>query len=674
MKEAFRRDGVTVRRSRREFLQSLAIGGTLAGLNLFPKPVWGLKGQGQPIVLSGTFFDLTIGSTPMNFTGRTRPTTSVNGSIPAPILHWKQGSEVTLRVTNRLNTQTSIHWHGILLPFQMDGVPGISFTGIEPGETFVYKFLVRQAGTYWYHAHTRFQEQTGLYGPLVIEPNHPDAIKADRDYVVMLSDWTDEDPEAVFRHLKQMSDYYNYQQPTVEDFANDVSTMGLSKALAKRKMWNQMRMNPTDLADVSGATYTYLVNGAAPFSNWTAIAKAGERVRLRFINGSATTTFDVRVPGVKLSVVSADGQDVQPVEVDEFRIAVAETYDVVVQMPDDRAHTIFAQAMDRSGFARATIAPEEGMSAEVPPMDPRTWLSMTDMGMGDMAGMDMGDTSGMDMKSMDMEGVKGMTGSQAMPDMNGMKHDAPMKDMSGMDNMAGMHDMSNMDSMPGMDKGSAMPSINTDHSMHGMENMDSMAQRSGASGQPMGKDTSGMQGMPGMQGQMGASMAPMDMGPQVDMRAMSPSKSLSDPGPRLRNNGRRVLTYGDLRTLGPPLDNRPPTRELEMHLTGNMQRFIWGFDGKKYSQADPIRLVYGERLRITLVNDTMMNHPMHLHGMFAELESEDKRSLLRKHTINVQPAKQVSFIVTADAPGQWAFHCHLLYHMEAGMFRKVVVA
>ncbi|WP_454728003.1 MULTISPECIES: copper resistance system multicopper oxidase [Cupriavidus] len=647
MNEIFRRDGVTVRRSRRDFLQGLAVGSALAGLNLFPKPVWALKSQGQPTVLSGTSFDLTIGSTPMSFTGRSRPTTSVNGAIPAPILSWREGSEVTLRVTNRLDTQTSIHWHGILVPFQMDGVPGISFAGIAPGETFVYRFLVRQAGTYWYHAHTRFQEQTGLYGPLVIEPNHPDAVKADRDYVVMLSDWTDENPETVFAHLKQMSDYYNYQQPTVSDFANDVSAVGLSKALARRKMWNQMRMNPTDLADVSGATYTFLVNGSTPFDNWTAIAKAGERVRLRFINGSATTTFDVRIPGTKLSVVSADGQDVEPVEVDEFRIAVAETYDVIVQMPDDRAHTIFAQAMDRSGFARATIAPEQGMSAEVPPMDPKTWLSMTDMGMGDMTGMDMGNASRMDMKGMDMGG---------------------MKEMKGMDNMPGMHDMSKMDSMASMKNGSSMPDMDMDHSMQGMDNMGSMDQ---GTGQSKGKDAGGMEGMPGMKS---SGMAPMNTGPQVDMRAMSPSKSLSDPGPRLRNNGRRVLTYADLRTLGPPLDNRPPTRELELHLTGNMQRFIWGFDGKKYSESEPIRLVYGERLRVTLVNDTMMNHPMHLHGMFSELESEDKRSLLRKHTINVQPAKQVNFLLTANASGQWAFHCHLLYHMEAGMFRKVVVA
>ncbi|KAB0595520.1 copper resistance system multicopper oxidase [Cupriavidus pauculus] len=630
--------------SRRRLLRSLIAGGGLASLGAYPHAVWASKSQSQPVVLTGTTFDLDIGATPMSFTGRVRPTTSVNGSIPAPILRWKQGTEVTLRVTNLLTTQTSIHWHGILLPFQMDGVPGISFPGIGPGETFVYRFQVRQAGTYWYHAHTRFQEQTGLYGPLVIEPMHPDPIKVDRDYVVMLSEWTDENPEMVFAHLKKMSDFYNFQMPTIGDFVRDVSDMGLSQALAKRAMWNQMRMNPTDLADVSGATFTYLVNGMPADENWTAIAKAGERVRLRFINGSATSTFDIRIPGIKLKVVSADGQDVEPVQVDEFRIAVAETYDVVVEMPDDKAYTIFAQSMDRSGYARATLAPEIGMQAEVPRLDPKTWLTMADMGMGDMPGMekgsmDMGQKTSMNMPPMEIGG-----GPTTQPMTTG----ATTTDMT---NMAG-HTLSTLPGqvkapsaeMPGMDRGksSAMPE---------------MQKTGGETGHEMGKmgDMSGL-------------------GPQVDMRSMNPSRLLSDPGPRLRNNGRRVLTYADLKTLGPVADQRPPTRELELRLTGNMRRFIWGIDGKKFSQAEPIRFYYGERLRITLINDTMMNHPMHLHGMFSELENHEGQALVRKHTINVQPSKQVSFLVTADAPGQWAFHCHLLYHMEAGMFRKIVVA
>ncbi|MGX6571224.1 copper resistance system multicopper oxidase, partial [Cupriavidus necator] len=388
-------------------------------------------------------------------------------------------------------------------------------------------------------------------------------------------------------------------------------------------MWNQMRMNPTDLADISAATYTYLVNGTTPDANWTAVAKAGERVRLRLINGSATTTFDVRIPGIKLTVVSADGQDVEPVQVEEIRIAVAETYDVVVQMPDDKAYTIFAQSMDRSGYARATLAPEPGMRAQVPRLDPKTWLTMADMGMGDvgMDGMEMGHkhTGHMGMPGMDMDAMSGMQGMQPM---------VPRSGMAGMDH-------SKPAAMPGMQKASS----EMGHSMGGMGGMNMS-----------------------------------DMGPQVDMRSMNPSGALSDPGPRLRNNGRRALTYADLKTLGPVIDKRPPGRELELRLTGNMHRFIWGIDGKKFSQAEPIRLYYGERLRITLVNDTMMNHPMHLHGMFSELENDEGMALVRKHTINVQPSKKVSFLVTADAPGQWAFHCHLLYHMEAGMFRKVVVA
>lgn len=638
---------------RRQLLGSLIAGGGLFGVGAFPQSVWALKSQDQPVVLTGTAFDLTIGSTPMSFTGRIRPTTSVNGSIPAPILYWKQGTEVTLRVTNTLNTQTSIHWHGILLPFGMDGVPGISFAGIGAGETFVYRFQVRQAGTYWYHAHTRFQEQTGLYGPLVIEPMHPDPIQVDRDYVVMLSEWTDENPETVFAHLKKMSDFYNFQMPTVGDFARDVSRMGLSDALAKRAMWNQMRMNPTDLVDVSGATFTYLINGMPAERNWTAIAKAGERVRLRFINGSATSHFDVRIPGMKLTVVSADGQDVEPVQVDEIRIAVAETYDVVVQMPDDKAYTIFAQSMDRSGYARATLAPEHGMQAEVPKLDPKNWLTMADMGMGDMADMDMHGMEATEMGSMNQNRFVSTdrVGMESMGDPHQMQPMAPAKGTTGTGGMAG-HDMSTT-------------SGPTEDAHGGMGKMD----------HTMPDARPGMQkATGGMQHDMGKMKKMVGTGPQVDMRSMNPSRSLSDPGPRLRNNGRRVLTYADLKTVGPVLDERPPSRELALHLTGNMRRFIWGIDGKKFSEAEPIRLYYGERLRITLINDTMMNHPMHLHGMFSELENHEGQALVRKHTVNVQPSKQVSFLVTADAPGQWAFHCHLLYHMEAGMFRKVVVA
>jgi CopA family copper-resistance protein len=506
-------------------------------------------------------------------------------------LRWREGTTVTLRVHNRLPVTSSIHWHGVLLPFQMDGVPGISFPGIAPGETFTAQFPVKQSGTYWYHSHSRFQEQTGLYGAIIIDPAGADPIQADRDHVLLLSDWTDQDPEHVYATLKRMSDYYNYQLPDSRQFIHDARADGMSAALSKRRMWNQMRMNPTDLGDVSGATYTYLANGASPAANWTATAMAGERVRLRLINGSSSTFFDVRIPGLKMTVVSADGQRVAPVTVEEIRMGVAETYDVIVEPTDDRAYTIFAQSMDRSGYARATLAPRPGMQAEVPALDPKSWLTMEDMGMkmggGNMQGMDM----------------------SAMADMKGM-------DMSGMD-------------MKGMDMGS-MPSM----SMKGMKSRD----------------------------------------PAVDMRVMSPDRALNDPGPRLRGNGRRVLTYADLHTVGGAIDKRGATREIQLRLTGNMQRFIWGFDGKKFSESEPVHFDHGERLRIVLSNDTMMAHPIHLHGMFGELEAENGDVLVRKHTFVVQPGKQLSYLVTADNPGQWAYHCHLLYHMEAGMFREVVVA
>jgi CopA family copper-resistance protein len=570
-------------------IQGLAVSGiaAAAGVSIFPA-----KAQAQrtaepgPQSLSGTNFDLTLSDTPMNFSGRLSPTTSVNGSVPAPTLRWREGTTVTLKVHNRLSTSASIHWHGIIVPFNMDGVPGISFPGIAPGETFTYQFPVRQSGTYWYHSHTRFQEQTGLYGAIVIEPAAGEPIKADRDHVVLLSDWTDENPEHVFTTLKQMSDFYNFQMPTAQDFARDANSMGIKGALAKRRMWNRMRMNPTDLGDVSGATYTYLVNGASPSANWNGIAKAGERVRLRLINGSSSTFFDVRIPGLKMTVVSADGQAVDPVTVEEIRLAVAETYDVIVEPQDERAYTIFAQSMDRSGFARGTLAPKACMQAEVPPLDPKTWLTMADMGMGHMG-------------------------------------------------MAGHIAMQSMQAMPGMDK-TAMQSMGA---MHGMS-MKDMRSRD----------------------------------PSVDMRVPHPSRALDDPGPRLRNNGRHNLTYAHLHTIGGSKDPRGATREIQLHLTGNMERFIWGFDGKKFSEEPYIHFDHGERLRIVLSNDTMMAHPIHLHGMFGELEAANGEVMVRKHTFNVQPGKQLSYLVSADNPGQWAYHCHLLYHMQAGMFREVVVA
>ncbi|HZX70220.1 MAG TPA: copper resistance system multicopper oxidase [Rhodanobacter sp.] len=576
--------------SRRRFVQGVALGGAVAGLGLLrPSNAWALTSPGQPTVLSGTDFALDIAETPVNYTGAARFAPTVNGSVPGPILRWKEGSVVTLRVTNRLRVPTSIHWHGILLPFQMDGVPGISFDGIAPGETFVYRFPVRQSGTYWYHSHSGFQEQSGLYGPIVIEPAGPQRHPTDRDYVVMLNDWSDADPKHIFATLKRQSDYYNFAQPTAPGFLRDAREMGLPQALARRRMWNRMRMSPSDLADVSGATYTYLMNGTAPAGNWTGLFRPGEKLRLRFINGSSMSYFDVRIPGLKMTVISADGQDVEPVLVDEFRIAVAETFDVLVEPREDRAYTLFAQSIDRTGYARGTLAPREGMQAEVPAMDPRQDLTMVDM-MGAMA-----------------------TGG-GHGDMHGMVHAAAMQ-----------HEGMTMQGMAG----------------------DSMAK---------------------------VRHARTEYGPGVDMRVDMPRTNLDDPGVGLRDNGRRVLTYADLHTIGGPIDAREPSREIELHLTGNMERYMWSFDGVKFADAKPVHFNSNERLRIVLVNDTMMNHPIHLHGMWSELENPAGQFQVRKHTVNVQPAQRVSYAVSADAPGRWAYHCHMLYHMDAGMMREVVVS
>ncbi|KAB0498240.1 copper resistance system multicopper oxidase [Pseudomonas lini] len=556
--------------SRRTFVKGLAAGGVLAGLGLWRTPVWAVTSPGEPNVLAGTEFDLFIGETPVNITGNPRTAMTINGGIPGPLLRWREGDTVTLRVKNKLKDSTSIHWHGILLPANMDGVPGLSFHGIEPDGMYVYQFKVRQNGTYWYHSHSGFQEQSGVYGPLVIDAKEPEPFQYDRDYVVMLTDWTDEDAVGLMKTLKKQSDYYNYHKRTVGDFIHDVSEKGWGSTVADRKMWAEMKMNPTDLADVSGTTYTYLMNGQAPNMNWTGVFRPGEKLRLRFINGSSMTYFDVRIPGLKMTVVAADGQHVKPVSVDEFRIAVAETFDVIVE-PTQDAYTLFAQSMDRTGFARGTLAAKAGLSAPVPPLDPRPLVTMDDMGMG---GMDHGDMAGMDHSA--------MAGMQSHPDTE--------------------------------------------------------------------KDN-----------------------PLVDMQAMSTSPKLDDPGLGLRDNGRRVLTYSDLRSTFEDPDGREPGRTIELHLTGHMEKFAWSFDGVKFSDAEPLRLKYGERIRIVLVNDTMMTHPIHLHGMWSDLEDENGQFMVRKHTIDMPPGSRRSYRVTADALGRWAYHCHLLYHMEMGMFREVRV-
>jgi len=603
MKHIYRSHIITPDLPRRRFVQGLAAGGALLGMSSLVMPATA-RAAGAP-ALTGTEFNLVIAETPVNFTGHPRMATTVNGSIPAPTLRWREGDTVTLRVTNRLKETSSIHWHGILLPFQMDGVPGISYRGIAPGETFVYRFKVQQSGTYWYHSHSGFQEQTGVYGAIVIDPADGDPIGAQRDYVVQLSDWTDEDPMRVFAKLKTQSDYYNFNQPAAGQFLRDVSHEGLSAALESRKMWNQMRMNPTDLADVSAYTYTYLINGATPAGNWTGLFRPGERVRLRFINSGAMTFFDVRIPGLEMTVVQTDGQNVDPVTVDEIRIGVAETYDVIVE-PEDQAYTIFAQSMDRTGYARGTLAPRAGMSAEIPALDRPEPLTMADM-MGDMGGGAMAAMPGMD------HGGGGMSG------MAGMSH--------GGGGMAGMQ---------GMSHGAGAPSA--------------------------------------ARGPVRVRHARTEYGPSTDARVDTPRTNLDDPGIGLRNNGRRVLTYADLHTTGGPIDPSGPEREIELHLTGNMERYTWSLDGLEFGRSTPVHFRYGERLRVVFVNDTMMTHPMHLHGMWSELESPEGRFQVRKHTISVQPAQRITFLVTADALGRWAWHCHLLYHMDAGMFREVVVA
>ncbi len=511
---------------------------------------------------------------------------------------------------NRLDVDTSVHWHGLILPPNMDGVPGVSFRGIAPGETFTYRFPIRQSGTYWYHSHSGFQEQLGMFGAFVIEPAEADPIESDVEHVILLSDWTFEDPMRILARLKKSAGYYNFQKPTI-------AADGLGAIVRNRLSWGAMRMDPTDIADITGATYTYLMNGMGPASNWTGLFEPGQTVRLRLVNAAAASYFDVRIPGLAMTVVQADGQNVEPVTVDELRISIAETYDVLVTPREDRAYTVFAEAMDRSGFARGTLAPRVGMSAAVPPRRKRPLLTMRDMGMS-MASM-------------------------------------PAAEMPGME-MANGHDMN---AMPGHDKGS----------------------EKGATTEMGGMRKNGG-GEPGMQaGESGPAWArsvphgPDTHGPGNTMIPEFTKGRLDEPGIGLGEAEHRVLVYTDLRRLVPGNDQREPDREIEMHLTGNMERYIWGFDGKKYSEApESIAFRYGERLRLTFVNDTMMNHPIHLHGMWMELVNGAGEHKPRKHTVNVKPAERLSVDISVDAPGRWAMHCHILYHMDAGMFRVVEVS
>ncbi|MBS0983714.1 copper resistance system multicopper oxidase [Gluconobacter cerinus] len=587
--------------TRRRFVTSLGAGACLGALPHKAQASTRTSTGLLPLTPSNVW-DLKVSRTHISLDGKSMHAPSIGGTVPGPILRWKQGETVTLNVSNALDETTSIHWHGIRVPSNMDGVPGLSFAGIPPGETFSYRFRLHQSGTYWYHSHSNMQEAMGLYGAIVIDPIRPDPNACDRDYVIFLGEWTDVMPHDIVSNLKMQDDYYVFRQRTAASFPKEARDAGSAMAALKDRLaWSRMNMAATDIADVSGAIYTYTLNGNAPDMNWNGLFRPGERVRLRFINGATMTLFDVRIPGLEMLVVQADGNDVEPVPVDEFRIGVAETYDVIVQPKEDRAYTIFAQSEDRTGFARGTLAPRLGMRGLIPPMDPRPVRTMVDMGMGNMKPGE----------SMD---------HMAMP---GMDHGTDMKNMPGMD-MSHM-DMSHMGHM-------SMPKMEIDD--------------------------------PG----------PPPINVENQNVAMMPIDRTNSPGDGLENNGRRVLNYGQLRATRPGADRRPPSREIILHLTGNMDRYIWGFNGRKFSESGPIRLKKGERVRFTLINDTMMEHPIHLHGLWSELENGQGDYRPYKHTIISQPGSRMSYLVTADVPGMWAYHCHLLYHMDLGMFRTVVVS
>jgi CopA family copper-resistance protein len=576
--------------SRREFFRAAGAGLFLTGLNCaLPLPGWcltmdsGIRRRGPR-----NRYDLALEYMPIRIDGREGLATAVNGSVPGPLVHLREGEEVILNVTNRLmdKDHSSIHWHGILVPFRMDGVPGVNFDGIRPGETYEYRYRVRQSGTYWYHSHSRFQEQTGAYGPLIIEPKGGEPLACDHDYPVVLSDWSFEDPETIFRHINLMGHYYNFQRRTVKDFFEDIARTGFTDTLAERLAWGRMRMSPVDLEDVTAYTYTYLMNGHSPDMNWTACFNPGETIRLRFINAATMTNFDVRIPELDMEVVTADGKAVRPVRVHELRIGVAETYDVLVRPREDKPFTIFAESMDRSGYARGTLSPEPGLTAPVPDLRPRPVRRLEDIGMGRMD-----------------------------------------------DTLFGM-----------------------DHGQKGHGHMKSRSPRH----------------IPGPKGP--APFTPEKSDPNVAMVIMTPRDRLAEPGIGLGNDGWRVLTYNDLISVEPQPYAESADREMTINITANMERYLFSFDGKKFSEhPGPYLFRHHERLRLFMVNHTMMDHPIHLHGMWMQLENGADK-LPFKHTILVKPGEFLSVLITPIEKGDWALHCHLLYHMEAGMAQVVRVA
>ena len=612
---------------RRLFLRNASAFGALAGLSAMT-PAWArsaltlgparVQGLAPTVRRPGLVeYDLTIDRTRMAFGGKTGTAVTMNGTVPGPLLRFTEGDEAVIRVHNKLDEDTSVHWHGLILPNNMDGVPGVNFPGIPARSTFEYRYPIRQYGTYWCHSHSAFQEQLGHYAPFIIDPAGDEPYPFDREMVVVLSDWTFEDPHDVLDNLKNRANYYNFQRNTLGD------VIGGEVSPSEFLSWERMRMDQTDISDITGATYTYLMNGQAPDPGWYGQFRPGERVRIRFVNAAAMTFYDVRIPGLPMTVVQVNGQHVEPVETDEFRLGVAETYDVVIE-PGDRAYTLFAETMDRSGYARGTLAPRPGMTAAVPEMRDRPSLTMMDMGMdhGAMSGME-----GMDHGGMDMSGAAaGAAGDMDHSEMQGTDH----SQMSG-----------------------------TDHS--------AMAMGGGAvaMGDTAGVRPPGALPEPTMHG-------PDDHGLANAMAPMETRSRLMEPGVGLGGDGRRVLVYADLKSLYPE-PRRAPDREVELHLTGNMERYMWSIDGKTYSEEPLIPMVYGERLRFTMVNDTMMNHPMHIHGMWMELENGQGERIPRVHTIVVKPAERVSLLIDVDALGPWAFHCHILYHMDLGMFRVAMV-
>lgn len=588
-------------------------------------------------------YHLTIAQEDVRIRDNTAGAMTINGQIPGPTLYFEKGDTARIHVTNEMNAATSIHWHGLLVPPSMDGVPFVTQVPIQPGATFVYEFPIRQTGTYWYHSHSELQEQSGLYGSIVIDDGrHP----VDRAYVVLLSDWTTEDPHEVLRTLKRGSHWYALEKGASQ------SIFGAAKAGRLGDYFSRelQRMPPMDIADVA---YDYFLSNGRPET--ALAAEAGEKVRLRVINGSATTYFHLNFSGGPMTIISADGQRVEPVKEDLFLIGVAETYDVLVTLPERGAYELRATAHDGSGVTSTWLGQGEKHPARTIPR-PDLYEPMAHGDAGSVLALTPA-------AAMGMSDARVEAGAFDHPGTGHGGHDMGLGEMPAAREHPGQHG-----------GGGSMARGMPDHHGHGVAHKpehDAMPRESSPSahvhGQMPAAEHVGHEQMPAAGAHVSAArpfshrfgLLEADVASRPELASEGGKERPSTPYARLKA----------AEPTDPPAG--APVREIRLTLDGDMQRYTWFIDNQPVSEADTIRVREGEVVRFILINRTMMHHPMHLHGhFFRVINGQGDRAPL-KHTVDVAPMATTVIEFYTDEIGDWLFHCHLLYHMKSGMTRLV---